>query len=338
MYSKRRFINGLGVLLVIFFNSALAASDTGVKLVTKEVDFFDSTTHRPAKIKFWYQQGAPSCNAQICLASTQNKSRVAVISHGAFGSPHAMNWLGYALASQGWVVLGVAHFGESWVYGQGTIDPSTPMRFWQRPQEVHFALDSLSDESLFNVPLVTNRVVMLGHSSGGFTALAMAGARLEAGKSEHYCQSARSKGDLSCQYGSKSKVLTDEQKQKISVFQNEMQDQRIVAVVALDPAMGHATSEDSLSKVKIPTLIIGSVENDFLPFNVHANYYAEHIPNAQLIGLEQGAGHFVYIDSCDGDRKARGVSLCVDRKGVDRKRLQQKMLKYIFEFIYSQGL
>ena len=62
------------------------------------------------------------------------------------------------------------------------------------------------------------------------------------------------------------------------------------------------------------------------------------IRDRNLIGIELGAGHFVYIDQCDSDRKIKGVSLCKDREGVDRKAIQKQILDYIFSFIYSNEL
>lgn len=328
------------LMLFTLFGSTQAFSNGAMALKTTEVDFFNQQVKRQTKIKFWYQASAEPCAASICLSAKQSSQRVAVISHGAFGSPREMNWLGYALASQGWVVAGVAHFGESWVYGTENIDPSTVMRFWQRPQDVSFTIDRLSEKGLFNTSLKTDKVIMLGHSSGGFTSLAMAGANVEAGKSTSYCASERAKYDRGCHYGqqSKPKPMSKEMLDKIGLLQTQMRDERVAAVIALDPALGHAVSEQSLENIKVPTLVLGSIENDFLPYSVHAEYYANHIQEANLVGIEQNAGHFVYIDTCDSDRKVKGVPLCKDREGVDRKAIQKQILEHVFGFIYSNGL
>ncbi|GAC24765.1 hypothetical protein GMES_2470 [Paraglaciecola mesophila KMM 241] len=327
------------ITLLALFNSAHVLSETSIELKTTEVDFINEKVNRPTKIKFWYQSGAKPCEATICLLAKQNPQRVAVISHGAFGSPREMNWLGYALASQGWLVAGVAHFGESWVYGPENIDPNSAMRFWQRPQDVSFAIDSLSQKGLFDAFIKTDKVVMFGHSSGGFTSLALAGAHLKAGKSEAYCGSEIAKEDKGCNYANPSerKPLSKVMLTKIGLLQKQMRDKRVAAVIALDPAMGHAVSEQSLNNIKVPTLIIGSVENDFLPYETHSKYFAEHIEGANLIGLEQGAGHFVYLDQCDYDREVKGVSLCKDRDGVDRKAIQKQILQRVYGFVHRNG-
>ena len=112
----------------------------------------------------------------------------------------------------------------------------------------------------------------------------------------------------------------------------------MVAVIALDPALGHAVSEKSLASIKVPTLVLGSLENDFLPYTVHSKYYTNNIQGANLVGIEQGAGHFVYIDECNFNRKVKGVSLCKDREGVERKAIQKQILEHIFGFIYRNGV
>src|SRR5271157_206698 len=84
------------------------------------------------------------------------------------------------------------------------------------------------------------------------------------------------------------------------------QDPRIKAVVVLDPAAGPGYSEASLAKVRVPVLVIGCEDNDFLPFEHHAGRYAALLPNASLIKLNEGEGHFVFLNSCTSDLSANG--------------------------------
>ena len=319
-------------ILFLLCSHSASANDAGHSgaVAHKDIDFYNDDLQRPTKVRFWYLAGDESCAAKICLGEDQKQHRIAIISHGAFGSPLGMSWLGEPMAAAGWLVMGVAHFGESMMYAGETIDPKVVTQFWRRPQDVRFLIDRLNDDGLFNMPLDTSDIAMLGHSSGGFTALALAGARLEDGKTEQYCQSERALFDRGCSYVSNTELVSlQESALEIGRLQSEMLDPRIGRLVAL----GHAVDESSLSEISIPVLIVGSVENDFLPFEVHAGNYAKHIDNAQLLPVEQGAGHFVYINSCDFDIKAAGVSICEDREGVDRDEIQQKLLKDIFTFL-----
>lgn len=331
-------ITSLTLLIVLISKSTLA--NNTVNLKTTEVDLFNQQANRPTKVKFWYQSGSESCSAKVCLAKTQNPKRIAIISHGAFGSPRSMNWLGYALASQGWLVAGIAHYGESWVYGTETIDPKTVTQFWNRPQDVSFTIDNLAENRLFNISMKTDRILMLGHSSGGFTALATVGAKLEAGKSKAYCSSKKAIQDKGCLYTRQDqhKPISQKMINKIGHLQNKMQDDRIIAAIALDPALGYATSTQSLQNINVPVLVVGSVNNDFLPFTEHAKYFADNIKSASLVKIEQDAGHFIYIDQCDSDIEANGVPICKDRSGVDRKAIQKQTLGQIFKFIDKNNL
>lgn len=340
MFSRLALSLKYGFVILTLLLSVQAVSQTSAAtLQSTEVKLINRHTQQPLQVRFWYQKANAACSETLCLTPVQDPSKIAVISHGAFGSPLEMNWLGYALASQGWLVAGIAHYGESWVYGRETIDPASVMRFWQRPQEVSLVIDHLSDRTLSNLTLQTNNVVMLGHSSGGFTALSLAGAKLTAGKAQAYCRSKQASRDKSCRYTAQQSELplTDEQLTELHQLQQQMQDERVSAVIALDPALGHAVDERSLNDIQLPTLIIGSVDNDFLPYQQHARHYAEHIRHAQLKGIHQGAGHFIYINKCDHAHKAQGVALCKDRAGVDRELLQRQVLGEIFGFLARQG-
>lgn len=324
---------------VLFLLFCFQAVSQPTDLQTKEVKLVNSQTQQPLQVRFWYQTASQACPETLCLTAAQDPDKIAVISHGAFGSPLEMNWLGYALASQGWLVAGVAHYGESWVYGRETIDPASVMRFWQRPQEVSLVIDHLSDSGFANLSLKTNKVVMLGHSSGGFTAMSLAGAKLAEGKAQAYCRTEQAKVDKSCRYIAQQsdKPLSAEQLTKLDQLQQRMFDDRISAVIALDPALGHAVDEQSLHSIQLPALIVGSVDNDFLPYEQHAQHYAKHISHAQLKGINQGAGHFIYINKCDHEHRAQGVALCKDRAGVDRELLQRQVLGEIFSFLARKG-
>jgi len=101
----------------------------------------------------------------------------------------------------------------------------------------------------------------------------------------------------------------------------------------LDPALGPAATINSLNQVNKPTLVIGSLNNDFIPFEHHAKYYATHIPSAQLMTLSNNEGHFVYLNQCEHQHKAKGVPLCQDRPGVDRKQVHRKLVGRILSFL-----
>ena len=105
------------------------------------------------------------------------------------------------------------------------------------------------------------------------------------------------------------------------------------AVVAMDPALGPGFDAASLRAITTPCQFIGSVDNDFLPFDEHVGRYARLIPDSRLLALRSGEGHFVYLDECESDRDANGISLCQDRAGVDRTAVHAQMRSVISRFL-----
>ncbi|MFW8591449.1 alpha/beta hydrolase family protein [Glaciecola sp. 2405UD65-10] len=309
------------------------------KVEVETLDVFDNARNRPVKITLWYPAESECDNARICLANSTQLNHAVILSHGAMGSAKDYNWIGYALASQGIVVAGVNHYGESYLYGQEHVDYSAALRFWQRPRDVSFVLDILSknvienqqNAQIFNKNINWSNVIGIGHSSGGATMIAAIGGKVDLTQSLEYCAKEISTGDKSCQY---MRHLTKSFNYE-NTSNTDFLDPRIARVIALDPALGHVMTTESLQNIKVPTLIIGSTENDFLPFDSHAGVYAQTIPNTQLLSLDKGEGHFVYLDSCDHKFKAMGVSLCEDKLSINRDLVHQNIYPSLFQFVYS---
>ena len=312
------------ILLTAFSNTALETTEsTGQKVtnntILKEVrDLMNSEHQRPVKLDLWHK------------TVTSIKPKIAILSHGAMGSAIDYSWLAYPLAANGWVVIGMNHFGESWRYGQDNINPKAVTRFWQRTEDVTFVINSL-EKILPGAEIAADtEIVVVGHSSGGHTAAALAGVILNMQQMINYCNSDKSPADLGCTYAKKRKI-----KEQITTPHSgaSSYDKRISRVIMLDQALGPAATISSLNRVNKPTLVVGSLKNDFLPFEHHAKYYATHIPSAQLVTLKQNEGHFVYLNQCDHQHRAKGVPLCKDRAGVDRKEVHKKLLGRILAFL-----
>ncbi len=105
-----------------------------------------------------------------------------LISHGLWDSP--TSFLGWArhLASHGAPVFLPRHPGSD-IQQQaemlaGRVPPPSPQEFLRRPRDVRAVLDALDAGSLSGGEGIrAHRVVMIGHSWGGTTALQLAGAR-----------------------------------------------------------------------------------------------------------------------------------------------------------------
>lgn len=300
-----------------------------------EVDLVDKQRQRPLKLSIWYSPTNQPCAASICIANNAKTDRVFLLSHGSMGSAKDYNWIGYALASQGFVVVGVNHYQESWVYGPETIDPAAALNISDRVNDVQFTLDQLGQEqqNISNRRLNTDNVTMIGHSAGGLTALVAVGASMSLQQAITYCRSPAAASDKSCAYLAQIPASMPATAIPAMTLQNNP-NERIKNLILLDPAGGHTVEQQSLSSIQLPTLIVVAQDNDFLPAATHGKYYAENLPQAQLITLNNGEGHFVYLDKCNHSHQAMGIAICQDREGVDRDAVHQRLYGPIFEFIY----
>src|SRR5262249_35585392 len=126
--------------------------------------WLDAERNRPVWADVWFpteddqketpmHYGSPlgegSAISNPSFAADGSRFPLVVMSHGAFGSPSGYSWLSEFLARNGVIVLGIAHYGESWLYGADKVDLSAVTRLWVRPRDCSFALTQLLSDARF---------------------------------------------------------------------------------------------------------------------------------------------------------------------------------------------
>lgn len=310
----------------------------------RQYQWRDSARKRPVWVDVWYPVAADTAEQPIvyglgtgsaaldgALDSRDPPFPLIVMSHGALGAARDYGWIAEYLARRGFVVAGVSHFGESWIYGPDTIEPAAVTRLWMRPPDCSFAIDRILDHDDFTGRVDAARIGAIGHSSGGATAIALGGATFDPAALAAYCHSDAAAGDLGCKYGESTGVAVPAPAQASASYR----DARVRAIVALDPAAGPGYSTASLAAVRVPVFVVGSVQNDFLPFGNHAGRYAANLPRASLLKLDAGEGHFVYLNCATSELAANGVPLFIDRAGVERKAVHARLAPAIADFFVA---
>ncbi|MBD3883456.1 alpha/beta hydrolase [Phormidium tenue FACHB-886] len=201
--------------------------------------------------------------------SRQTQGPLVVISHGFGADRRFLGYLAHHLASYGLTVVAVEHPASNvaWLTSRrldsprrSSILPAT--EFIDRPKDVSFVLDRLSRLNRFSEVLKdkfnTDQVSIIGHSLGGYTALALAGAPLSLKSLRQFCNDpnpvALSPADLlQCNAAD----LPD--------HTANLRDPRIVQAVLLNPVIGRLFDETSLTKVTIPTLMLASTDDSITP-------------------------------------------------------------------------
>ncbi len=294
----------------------------------------DPARTRPIQLDVWYPAESEETTHRYGLSTGRvapgapmavGRFPVILLSHGALGTASNYSWIAERLARSAFVVVGVSHFGESRVFGETTVNPALVADFGARTRDFAFALDFILQRSKWASGVDGGRVGALGHSSGGATVAMLAGGQFRLEGMVAFCLSKEGSTDRGCGY--RAGVSTQ------TVFAPPVAESRLRAIVLLDPAVGPGFDRTGLANVKAPALVAGSVSNDFMPFALNPQRYAEFLPNAEAIRLDHGEGHFVYIDECSLPVEAMGIPLCSDRPGVVRRDVHQALGAGVVAFL-----
>jgi len=142
----------------------------------------------------------------------------------------------------------------------GEILPAT--EFIDRPKDISFLLGELDRlerySPMLRGRLNTHQVVVVGHSLGGYTALALAGAKLDLKQLRQFCQSSEPVGLTAADW---LQCTASDLPDNVPV----LQDQRVVRVIALNPVIGRLFNSQSLADLKIPTLMLSGTGDTITP-------------------------------------------------------------------------
>lgn len=325
--------------IIMLMSTIASANEAGFQLDT----FEDTKRNRPVAIDWWYpveNQPAEFFDYGFGQGTVVEAGSIApgnfpliVFSHGALGAARNYSWLAETLARKGYVVAGVSHFGESYVHGPQTVDPEAVLQSWERPLDISAAITYILSHSRFAQSINAHQIGFIGHSSGGATAMSLAGVLFDGNKIAKYCDSNMATNDRGCDYADAANEDEAKPDQQAVPAIQSYADPRIQVLVALDPALGPGFFDYSKVDPALELLIVGSVDNDFLPFKHHAKAIAASLPNANTHWLKQGAGHFVYLNECTQDLKANGVPLCVDRTGASRSAIHAELRGVTLQFL-----
>lgn len=203
--------------------------------------------------------------------SRDSSGPLVVISHGFGADRRFLGYLAYHLATHGFTVVALEHpasnvawLTEITLSAQlGKINDILPAtEFIDRPKDISFLLDQLERVNRYSTMLRgrlnTGQVVVIGHSLGGYTALALAGAELDSAGIRQFCADLGPVGLSPADWLQCTAAELPEQK-------GSLKDPRIAEVMLFNPVIGRLFSEKSLSAIKVPTLVLTGTEDTIAP-------------------------------------------------------------------------
>lgn len=210
---------------------------------------------------------------------------VLVFSHGNGGTRYQSYFLAEHLASHGWIVVAPDHEANTALTYSAEAVPEAALR---RPLELSQSYDLLLEDSeLAGCLDASAGYAVGGHSFGGYTTLAAAGAPLDLDFLSATCEATGSWlcGILDVAPKDQREILLD--------------DPRVQAAVVLAPA-GYETMGTTIRQIRVPTLVMGGSDDRLTPWEVQAGPIYDALtasPRASLKLL--GASHYGFSNACE---------------------------------------
>jgi predicted dienelactone hydrolase len=226
-----------------------------------------------------------------------------VFSHGYAISPIVFSTLVEHYASQGYIVLGPEH--------NETFDQSLT-GFWKalvdRPVDITRTIDYAQQLTKPGAALAglidLDNIAVVGHSYGGYTALAAAGGRFDFAAYKTRCAALTADDPLNFFCGpvlpKEADMATRAGLSSVpSGLWPSLGDPRVKAVISM---AGDAYPFDrrGLAEINVPIMVMGGTVDEGTPYTWGAKLTYDHVAskNKTLITFT-GAGHMLYVDPCE---------------------------------------
>ena len=237
-----------------------------------------------------------------------------LLSHGTGGSELGHSVLAEALARNGYLVAALRHPGDNW-QDRSLLQKSPERFFEERPRQASRVIDAILADPRWKGRIVADsrgpRVGALGHSAGGYTVLALAGAEPDLTRISQHCQTEASADPIFCGM----RRATAASPPPTAAF--PLRDQRVRAIVAMAP-VGVPLTAESLGAVQPVTMIYEAELDRFLVPRFHAEWVAKNLPAAHLHRVPN-AWHFAFMDQPSMSIPTEDGDVAANPPGFDRQ-------------------
>lgn len=228
-----------------------------------------------------------------------------VISHGGGGFPLTHRDLAAHLVRAGFVVALPEHPGNSRT--DNRLD-GTVANLENRPRHIRLAIDAAFTDPAIGALLSHDKVALIGHSMGGYTALAVAGGRPIASPHE----------------------TVNGTMQPVAVTP----DARVRALVLLAPACGWFWADGALSDVHVP-ILLRTAEKDAHAHYLHVDFIERGVRDRRLVDAQviPNAGHHAFQSPFPQRMIRPDFPPSQDPVGFDRAAFQPILATEIVDFL-----
>jgi len=246
-----------------------------------------------------------------------------VVSHGMSSMPLLHRGLAMHLARHGFVVAAPEHPGDSRTDSRLA---GTEANLRNRPRHVTAVIDWMFRAELFGPSLLPGTAAVVGHSLGGYTALASAGGRAAAFAWE----------------------TDNNESSPVDVTP----DPRIKALVLLAPAAAWFLADGALDRVSVPILMLTGEKDDleiagdktlpdgrevFMPWG-HSEIVKRGISNPALVDhrIIPNAGHYSFMSPYPVAMRTPAIPPSQDPIGFDRVSFYEQLCAQVLTFLQEK--
>ncbi len=233
----------------------------------------------------------------LLRGGTGGSAPVIVISHGLGSDRMTFAYLATHLASYGFAVAVPEHPGSNAEQVQALInglasEVTAPAELVDRPSDIKFLLDELGRS--FGGQLNLQQVGVLGQSFGGYTALALAGAKISFEQLQKDCDPSNDSLNLSLLLQCRALALPP--------TQYELQDERVKGAIAINPVGSTIFGQSQISQIKVPLMLVAASDDTVapaLPEQIQPFTWLT-TPNKYLVLLKGGTHFSTLVESSGG--------------------------------------
>jgi predicted dienelactone hydrolase len=280
-------------------------NDIEIFVGSKQIQVFDHEKNISFPVLIQYptqQQSSPTSfgpylmDVSVDAEIMKGQFPLIIISHGNGGSHLIYRTISLFLAKKGYIVAMLEHFGNN--RNNNSLE-NTTKNLQLRPKHVSITIDNLLTDEVFGKSIRAEKIAVIGHSMGGYTALALAG------------------GVARSREGTLIEVKPDS---------------RIKAIILMAPGAGWFMN--GMQKVAIPVLMY-MAEHDTVTPTWNADIILNDIPDKSLITYKMigNAGHFSFISPFPPAMNNQNFAPSTDPAGFDRMAFHEVLPMEIFEFL-----
>ena len=282
--------------------TSLPSAETAMSVGCRALEVTDGVQGARVPVHVLYPTGAPprteafgpySLEVAIDAPVAGPHLPLVAFSHGDGGTPWSLRHLAAHLARAGFAALMIEHPGNS---RAGNALARTPANLANRPRHVRLALDAAFADPALGPQLAPGRAAVIGHSFGGYTALAVAGGHPLA--------------------------LPDQTADGVAHPVPVEPDPRVVALVLLAPAIPWFMAPGALVDVRGPLLVRTGERDHLMPpafvERILAGLPADTRDARMDYRVVPGAGHFAFLAPFPPELAGPAFPPSQDPPGFDR--------------------